>query len=107
MGLAKRRLYKPERRPARIKGVLYGMAPIGLPDANAGEVAKALFALAKEAGVKVGRGSGYDSLRDEYTVVGKSAATGLARDYKIDGSTVAQLITFARLLAGGKMDRAH
>lgn len=101
--MAKRRLYKPERKPARKKGVLYKMAPISLPDANEGEVAKAIFALGKLAGVTVGQGSGYDSLRDEYTVIGKSADTGKAQDFVLKGETVAELIVVARMLNGGKM----
>lgn len=105
MGLVRRRLYKPERSPARVKGTMYLYAPIGLPDATEGEVAKALFAIGKEAGVSIGRGSGYDSLRDEYTVIGKSRATGKAQDYKIAGAEVATLIKLARIWNGGKMDR--
>lgn len=107
-GLTKRRLYKPERRAARDKGV-FGrhsktkLAPTGCPDANEGEVAKALYALAREAGVIVGRGSGYDGVADKYTVIGKSMETGKAQDFSIDGGTVADLIHFARVLNGGPM----
>jgi hypothetical protein len=103
MGLAKTRLYKPDRAPARKRGVLYDKAPIGLVDARETEVAKALFALAREAGVDVGQGSGYDSLRDEYSVVGKSRATGKAQDFKIQGAEVASLIIFARQLNGNRV----
>lgn len=113
MGRAKRPLYKRERPAARDKGVfaatirngLYELAPIGCPDANAGEVAKAIFAIAWEAGVKVGRGSGYDGLKDEYTVIGKSRETGKAQDFKVRGAEVADLIRYARILNGGKLDR--
>lgn len=102
-------LSKEERRsivPARKKGVfLYELAPIGCPDASAGEVSKALFALAWEAGVAVGRGSGYDQLRDEYTVIGKHKASGKAQDFKIAGAEVAAAIKIARMLNGGAMHR--
>jgi hypothetical protein len=110
MGLVKRRLYKPERKPARRKGVLkglpnglYKLAPIGLPDADAGEVAKALFSLSREAGVIVGQGSGYDPLRDQYAVTGKSLATGKAQDFTVEGAEVAAVIRMARMLNGGRM----
>jgi len=104
----RRRLYKPERRPARDHGVLagvgaYPLAPVALPDANAGEVAKAIFALARESGVIVGRGSGYDAIKDEYTVIGKSRVTGRAQDFKVSGSSVADVIVLARMLNGGPM----
>jgi hypothetical protein len=110
MGLAKRRLYKPDRRPARAKGVLgkhsvEKMAPVGCLDATEGEVAKALFVLARQSGVTVGRGSGYDPLRDIYTVIGKSASTGKVQDFDIEGGVVAELIRVARILNGGRMDR--
>lgn len=110
-GLTKRRLYKPERAPARKKGVigkhqkiaLYKLAPVGCPDANEGEVAKALFAIAREAGVIVGQGSGYDALRDEYSVIGKSLETGKAQDFTIAGFEVAVCIKLGRMMNGGKM----
>lgn len=105
-GLTKRRLYKPERAPARKRGVLFSMAPIALPDADPGEVAKAIWALAREAGVIVGQGSGYDSLRDEYTLVGKSMETGKAQDWKVAGEVVADLIKIGRFYNGGPMRRA-
>ena len=107
-GLAKRQWYKKERAPARPKGVLgkhsiYKRAPNGCVDADEGEVAKAIYSVAREAGVLVGRGSGYDSLRDEYTVIGKSMATGKAQDFKIAGVEVAVCIKLARMLNGGAM----
>jgi hypothetical protein len=102
-GLAKRRLYKPERKAPRKKGVLYNCAPIGCPDANVGEVAKALIALGSEVGVKIGQGSGYDGLRDKYYVVGVSRATGKAQDFTFEGEVVAALIRLARRANGGPM----
>jgi hypothetical protein len=105
MGLAKRRLYKPERKPARKRGVLHEQAPIGCANANANEIALALFSLAAEAGVAIGRGGTYDSLRDEYTVVGKSRETGKVQDFKVQGAEVAALIKVARMMNGGKLER--
>ncbi len=112
IGRARRPLYKRPRPPARDKGVLsaiknglYELAPVALPDANEGEVSKAIFALALQADVLVGRGSGYDGLKDEYTVIGKSRTTGKAQDFKIKGEVVAELIRVARLFNGGKMTR--
>lgn len=107
MSKAKRPFYKRERSPRRKRGVLYELAPIGCPDANAGEVAKALYSLAKEAGVLVGQSSGYDNLRDEYYVIGKSRDTGKAQDFMIAGAEVSALIHLARMLNGGRMDRSR
>jgi hypothetical protein len=103
MGLTKRRLYKPERRPARKKGVLEKHAPIGLPTANAFEIASAVASLCEQAGFEVGRGGDYDSLKDEYTVIGKSLVTGKAQEIKIQGGEVAFLIKVGRGLNGGPM----
>lgn len=107
MGLVKRRLYKPERKPARKRGVLHNKnAPVALPDASGDEIAMALFALCEEAKVRIGRAEGYDSLRDEYTVVGKSMVTGVAQDWKVKGFEVALLIGFLRQLNGGRFDKS-
>ena len=111
-GLVKRPLYKAPRPPARDKGVFGQMfakgicpsAPMGCLDANAGEVSKAIFAISLEAGVKIGRGCGYDGIKDEYTVVGKSMATGKAQDFRVKGEEVATLIQVARQLNGGRME---
>jgi hypothetical protein len=113
-GLVKRPLYKAPRPPARDKGVFGNMfakgicpsAPNGCLDANSGEVSKALFAISLEAKVKIARGCGYDSLKDEYTVVGKSMATGKAQDFKVKGEEVAAVIQLARQLNGGRMTAA-
>lgn len=104
--MVRRNLYKRERSAPRKTGVLYDKAPIGLPDANSGEVSKAIYALAREAGVIVGQGSGYDGLRDEYTVIGKSRETGKAQDFTIQGIEVANVIVIARMLNGGRMQRS-
>lgn len=105
IGLARRRLYKPERAPARKKGVIGRYAPIGLTNANPTEIRLALFALASEAGVVVGRGAEYDPLRDRYKVVGKSKATGKAQDFTIEGAEVATAIMWARALNGGRLEK--
>ncbi len=106
-GLAKRRLYKPERRPARTRGHVKAgqMAPVAMPSANHDEITLAIFHLCKQAGVKIGRSCGYDPLRDEYTAVGKSLATGKAQDFTIHGGEVAQTIAIMRLLNGGTLVR--
>lgn len=105
--LVRRPMYRKERAPARTKGILRSeAAPAALPDANSGEVALALFALADEAGVIVGRAGSYDNYKDEYTVIGKSKATGKAQDFIIHGREVADVIVLARLCNGGPLVRA-
>lgn len=113
--LVRRRLYKPDRPPARdlgvfgaggrgdTRGIMCRYAPVAMPEANAGEVVRAIAAICKTAGVIVGRGCGYESIRDEYTVVGKSRATGKAQDFRVKGEEVATVIRMARLLNGGPM----
>lgn len=97
MGLAKRRLYKPERRAPRKKGVLgHDQAPVGCPDANAKEIAMALASLCQASHVEPGRGGDYDRVKDVYTVVGRSKLTGKAQDFKIEGFAVAFLIQTLR-----------
>lgn len=102
---AKRRLYKPERAPARIKGGLAKQAPNGCLDATPHEIALALFAICEQAGAKIGRSGEYDPLRDKYTVTGKSLATGKAQDFTVEGVEVANAILLARALNGGRLDR--
>lgn len=101
--MVKRRLYKPERKPARKKGVFKvgKNAPVALPDATPGEIAMAVYAISIQAGVEVGRGTGYDGLKDEYSVVGKSKATGRVQEFKLKGEEVATAIRLFRLLNGG------
>lgn len=93
-----------DRAPARTKGTLYNKAPIAMLDATINEIATAIFSLAIEAGVAVGRGCGYDSLKDEYTVMGKSLTTGRIQDFKVAGESVAALIGLSRMLNGGKLE---
>ena len=101
-GLKTSRWYKPERRPARTKGVLNGQAPVGCPDANNKEIAMAIFSICESADVVIGRGGEYDKLRDEYTVVGKSKVTGKAQDFKFPGLAVAALILWMRAVHNGQ-----
>jgi hypothetical protein len=105
-GLARRRFYKPERAPARAKGVIGKEAPISVPDATTTEIKTALYALCKEAGMIIGRGAEYEPIRDEYTVIGKSKATGKAQEIKVQGAEVGSVIRIARMLNGGKLNRA-
>ena len=112
MGLVKRRLYKPERRAARKKGVIGKLAPMDCPDATQPEVVSAIAIICGECNVRVGRGGEYDTLRDEYTVIAKvldggvqdGVPTGKAQDVKIKGAEVAAAILFARALALGRND---
>jgi hypothetical protein len=107
MGLTKRRLYKPELPPARIKGTIGQMAPIALPDASTHEVTMAIYSFGEAIGVTVGRGLEYDQIKDEYLALGKSAKTGLARDFKVSGATIAELILRVRKMSGERrLDRA-
>jgi len=100
LGRARRRLYKPDRVPDRDEGVLSKQAPVACLDANVKEIAMALFSICESVGVVVGRGADYDPLRDMYTVVGKSRATGKAQDFKVEGGHVAALIWLLRGLNG-------
>jgi hypothetical protein len=106
MGLTKRRLYKPERKPARTKGTIGKLAPISCLDASPFEVTAAVSSIAWLAGVQVGRGLGYDSLTDKYTVLGKSRKTGKVQDFEVSGTDVGALIAMTRIAAGEKMNRA-
>lgn len=109
-GLIKRRLYKPERKPARRKGVLGQQAPVGCPDANHYEIAMAIAAICEEAQMEPGIGGEYDALKDEYTIIGRvrdggvdtstGMRTGKVQDIKIPGAAVAALIGTLRAWNG-------
>ncbi len=103
-GLTKRRWYKPERAPARMKGSIGECSPISCPDATKSEVLMALSAVALDAGVAIGRGGDYDKICDKYTVIGKSLVGGKACDIKIDGGTVGEVILACRMMRLGQMD---
>ena len=113
-GLTKRRWYKPERKPARAKGVIGKLAPIDCPDASQPEVVSAIACICAEMGVRVGRGGEYDALRDEYTVIAKvldggvhqRRPSGKVQDVKIKGTAVAAAIQYTRMLYGRRYDRA-
>ncbi len=100
--IARRRLYKPERAPARKRGVIGACPPQACPDASSYEIAMAIDALCEEAGFKIGRGSYYDRQRDEYWLIGKSLVTGKAQDTKVHGFEVAVLIQLLRQWNGGR-----
>lgn len=105
MSRSRRPLYKRERSPARTKGVIGKEAPISLPDASRTEITTALYALCQEAGVVIGMGAEYDWLKDSYTVIGKSKATGKAQEITVQGAEVGNVITLARMLNGGRMGK--
>lgn len=105
VGRASRRLYKPERAPARKRGVLHDRAPVGCPNANNYEIAMAIASLCEASHVVPGRGLGYDPIADKYTIAGKSKATGKAQDFEIEGHAVALLINQLRVWNGGKFDK--
>lgn len=103
MGLCKRRLYKRPRTPARVKGVIGKYAPIACTDASDFEVSAALAVIGHMANKDIGRGLGYDSLTDKYTVICKNRKTGKAEDMIVQGCDVAALIHTTRIMAGEKM----
>lgn len=94
--MVKRRLYKPDRAPARTKGVIGRNAPVSCPDADRFEIASAVFAICKEAGFIIGRGAEYDQLKDEYTLIGKSLESGKAQEVKLAGFEVGAVIKMFR-----------
>ena len=105
-GLARRRLYKPERAPARKRGVLHKEAPVGCLGASGKEIEMAVAAICEIAHVTPGQGSGYNPIRDEYTIVGKDKRTGKAQDFVIEGVAVAALISTLRQAIGAKFDKS-
>lgn len=92
IGRARRRMYKPERAPARHKSGIGLQPPVGCPDANANEVEKSIPIVCKQFGILPGRALGYDKQRDEYVVVGKTGRWALPQDYRVPGHLVAGLI---------------
>lgn len=107
----RKQLYKRDRAPARAKGVLAmpglprglsQLAPLGCPDANVTEVKSAIFVLAWRSGLVVGKGSGYDAMKNTYEVIGQSRRDGRKQDMTIQGEAVADLIKLTRILNGGQ-----
>jgi hypothetical protein len=103
MGLAKRRLFKPDRKPARKKGSLEAAAPLSCLDANRFEITAALYSICDAAGMVVGRAGDYDSLRDTYTVIAKSKSTGKAQELTVQGEEVGFMIGIVRQMNGGPL----
>jgi len=114
-GRAKRRTYKPERKPARKKGVFSfeKQAPVDCPDANHYEIAMALYSICRstwaisdtgdnnsetDARLEIGQGGDYDPIKDQYTVIGK--VNGKAQELMIPGIAVAALINTLRMWNG-------
>lgn len=115
MGLAKRRLYKPERNRWRTKdnGVRYfdqdrvtawqpepgtklTEANLSLYEAELGIAA----VMEDEYGVRVGRILGYDAHTNMFHCVGKRLLDRKAVDVQIAGYRVSAAILAARMLAG-------
>ena len=63
----------------------------------------ALYSIALEAKIQIGRAAGYDNLRDEYAVIGKSMVTKKAQDITIKGDEVAVVIELFRMANGGRV----
>lgn len=103
MGLAKRRLYKPDRAPARAKhwrhdpSVRLTEADLSLYEAEIG-----IAAVGWDSGIGVGRVLGYDPHRNVFHVVGKRVKDKRAVDCEIAGWRVSQAVVAARILAGVK-----
>lgn len=104
MGLVKRRLYKPDRKPARKKGERLP-GPVALRGASTKEVVSAIAAACHLTNTTVGRGLGYDEQKDQYWVIAKSPE-GKVQDFRVEGEWVADAIRLTRLLNGGPM-REH
>lgn len=99
--LARRNLYKRERRPARYDDKTGEMPPIGCPDATPFEIVSTINAYAKAVlKIDVGRTNGYDKQRDEYTVIAKHGRWEKPRDYKIPGEDIALTIKVFRTSQG-------
>jgi hypothetical protein len=91
--LARRQMYKRQRRPARHDDHTGSMPPIGAPDATAFEIISTINAYAKVVlKIDVGRTNGYDKQKDEYSVIGKAGRFEVPRDYRVPGAHVALLI---------------
>jgi hypothetical protein len=96
--LARRPLYKPERKKGRKRGVLGTEAPAGAPDATPHEIITSICVVAKQLGIKIGQGGEYDRQRDVYVVVGKKGRWLTPKDYAIPGYLVAGVINQWRIV---------
>ncbi len=103
-GLVKRRLYKPERAPARVRGSasLIGSTELRI---SKDEARLAIFALCCEAGLIVGRGLSYDKRADEFVVLAKDRESGKVVEARLAGERIAGLVAAARILNGGRLER--
>lgn len=83
--------YRPERAPARKRGVLGTEPPNECKSATPHEIITGLCIAAKQLGITIGQGGEYDKTTGMYTVVGKDIATGKVGDWKIPGHLVATI----------------
>lgn len=90
--LVRRRMYRPERPPARKKGVFKNAPPVGALDATPHEVITSIAVVCKQLGVRPGQGGEYDPHSDYYALIGQDVATGKAQDFRIPGHLVASVI---------------
>ena len=103
MALRKRRLYKPDRAPARAKawqpapGVKLTEAGLSLYEAELG-----IAAVGWDSGIGVGRVIGYDQQANVFHVVGKRLKDKKVVDARIAGWRVSQAVVAARIIAGVK-----
>lgn len=101
MGLRKRRLYKPDRAPARAKawapapGTKLTEADLSLYEAELG-----IAAVGYDSGFIVGRIIGYDSKKNAFHVTGKRLRDGKALDARMAGWRVSRAVIAARIIAG-------
>jgi len=101
MGLVKRRLYRPDRAPARAKhwtpppGVRLTEANLSLYEAELG-----VAAVGWDSGFIVGRILGYDSRTNMFRCVGKRMSDKVAAEADIPGARVSASVIAARIIAG-------
>lgn len=115
MGLVKRRLYKPDRAPARFKHWTPGIG-VKLTEANLSlyEAELGVAAVADDHNVRIGRILGYDPFLNVFHAVGnriKTRRPWLKQgkrveldpkpvDIQIPGRKVSEAIVAARIIAG-------
>lgn len=101
MGLARRRLYKPDRAPPRFRhwkptpGVKLTEAGLSLYEVELG-----VAAVAYNSGFRVGRILGYDKDRNVFHVVGTRYKDSKPIDAKVAGWRVSRAVLECRLIAG-------
>ena len=103
MGLARRRLYKPERKPGRVKAWMPAPGTkLTEADLSQYEAELGIAATGFDRGIIVGRILGYDRHRNAFTVVGKRRMDGKAVEAIFPGSVVSSAIVAARIIANVK-----